>query len=132
MKIHQKIRGVIESAECKALATCGVHGINVVPVSMVRVNDDTVWLFNFFMDKSVTNLKTDNSISLACWTEMTGVQIKATVEYVENGEKFDEAVAWAKTQNPNRIVRGLLILSPTSIHDISPGGKYTKEELAIN
>lgn len=31
---------------------------------------------------------------------MTGVQTKANVEYVTEGEIFDESVEWAKNENP--------------------------------
>lgn len=125
MLISPTLKEILETAESKALATCGESGLNVVPVSMIRVNEDgTVWLFNFFMDKSVTNIKTDSRTSLVCWTKMKGVQLKADVEYIDHGEKFEEAVAWVKDQNPDRIVKGLLILSPTEAFDISPGGAF--------
>ena len=118
------IRDVLSTAAAKAFATYGNTGINVVPVSMIRVNDDTIWLFDFFMDKTVQNLDVKAPVALTAWTDMKGIQIKADAQYVTEGVEFMEAVAWVKEQNPARVVKGLIILTPTKIHDISPGGAF--------
>jgi predicted pyridoxine 5'-phosphate oxidase superfamily flavin-nucleotide-binding protein len=125
------ISDALSTATAKAFATYGNCGVNVVPVSMIRVNDNTIWLFDFFMDKTAQNLQTDNRIAFTAWTDMKGVQIKADAQYVTEGDKFTEAVAWVKAQNPARTVRGLIILTPTKIHDISPGGAFAENDLLI-
>ena len=125
------IRDVLSTAAAKAFATYGNTGINVVPVSMIRVNDDTIWLFDFFMDKTVQNLDVKAPVALTAWTDMKGIQIKADAQYVTEGVEFMEAVAWVKEQNPARVVKGLIILTPTKIHDISPGGAFTESDLTI-
>lgn len=131
MQISQKVADVIKTAKSKALATSGNEGINVVPVSMIRVNDDSIWLFDFFMAKTTSNIKTNPAVGLACWTGMTGIQIKANAEYLVEGELFAEAVSWVKGENPDRVVKGLLILTPTQICDISPGGVFCSEDLEL-
>ena len=125
------IRDVLSTAAAKAFATYGNTGINVVPVYMIRVNDDTIWLFDFFMDKTVQNLDVKAPVALTAWTDMKGIQIKADAQYVTEGVEFMEAVAWVKEQNPARVVKGLIILTPTKIHDISPGGAFTESDLTI-
>ena len=125
------ISDVLTTAAAKAFATYGNTGINVVPVSMIRVNDDTIWLFDFFMDKTVQNLDVKAPVALTAWTDMKGIQIKADAQYVTEGVEFMEAVAWVKEQNPARVVKGLIILTPTKIHDISPGGAFLENDLSI-
>ena len=125
------ISDVLTTAAAKAFATYGNTGINVVPVSMIRVNDDTIWLFDFFMDKTVQNLDVKAPVALTAWTDMKGIQIKADAQYVTEGVEFMEAVAWGKEQNPARVVKGLIILTPTKIHDISPGGAFLENDLSI-
>src|SRR3989338_2963476 len=49
------LKSTLETAAAKALATNGPEGINVVPVSMIRVNENDIWLFEFFMDKTAKN-----------------------------------------------------------------------------
>jgi predicted pyridoxine 5'-phosphate oxidase superfamily flavin-nucleotide-binding protein len=99
---------------------------------MARVTDDAVWLFDFFMNKTVTNVQVNPEVALSAWTGLTGVQVKATASYVTEGPEFDEAVTWVNEQNPDRVTKGLLILTPTEILDVSPGGAFTPDELAID
>lgn len=121
----------LTTATAKALATSGPNGINVVPVSMIKVQGDTIWLFDFFMNKTAINAQTNNLCALTAWTDMKGVQVKATHEYLTDGDQFAEAVAWVKEQNPARVVKGLLILTPTQIFDISPGGSFSADDLEV-
>ncbi|MAZ29768.1 hypothetical protein CL655_00600 [bacterium] len=98
---------------------------------MIKVNSDRIWPFDFFMDKTVANVASDINVALTAWTDMVGVQIKAGAVYVTEGDDFDAAVAWVKTQNPERVTRGLLVLTPTAVFDISPGGAFNADELTV-
>lgn len=130
--MHEKIHEIIRNAEAKALATTGPAGLNVVPLSMVKVNDDsTIWLFNFFMDKTVKNLAAEPFAALTCWSALRGVQIKGDAAYATSGTDFDAAAKWVTSQNPKRVIKGLIALVPTEIYDISPGGAFSAEELRI-
>ena len=123
MTISAEIKSIIEGASSKALATHGPAGLNVVPVSMVRVTRNSVWLFNLFMDKTVRNVVAKHTVALVCWDGFTGAQLKATAEYVNDGDVFREAVRWVAAQNPERVVRGVLVLTPTACYDISADQK---------
>ncbi len=131
MSLSSKVVEILETAEAKALATQGPTGINVVPMSMIKVNDDSIWLFNFFMGKTADNIQANPSISLTAWTGMAGIQLKAETEYITEGDTFDESVEWCHTQNPDRVVKALIILKPTEIFDISPGGAYEEADLTV-
>ncbi|MEK7639042.1 MAG: pyridoxamine 5'-phosphate oxidase family protein [Patescibacteria group bacterium] len=125
------LKACLESASAKALASNGKAGLNVVPVSMLKVNDDSLWLFDFFMDKTALNIKENPEVALTCWNTMIGAQMKGTVTYVESGDVLAAGVAFVKEQNPARVVKAVLVFTPTAIFDISPGGAFTPEELAI-
>lgn len=131
MSLSKKIVDVVTTANAKAFATHGPHGINVVPVSILKVTPDSIWLFDFFMDKTITNLKANPKTTLTAWTGLQGVQIKTTATYITTGEDFDAGVAFVKTQNPERVVKGLIVLVPNEIFDISPGGVFTSDELCL-
>jgi len=125
MEIH--VEQFITSADSKALATSGASGLNVVPVSSLRVVEGKIWLINYFMDKTLQNILENKEVSLVCWTKMMGYQIKGVVEYKTNGAEFDQAVTWIREMLPDRIVKGLIIISPADIYDIAPT-KNTKEK----
>lgn len=115
------IQTLIETAPQRALATVGEHGVNVVPVSMARVVGDEVWLFNFFMNKTIAAIAHQPRVALACWEGLSGIQLKGHVRYETTGAQFENAVAYVASKKPARVVRGLLILSPTECFDISAG-----------
>ncbi len=125
------ITTAITAASAKAFGTIGACGLNVVPVSMIRVNAHDIWLFDFFMKKTCDNLAENPTAALTCWTGMEGIQVKGRVAYVTAGPEFDEAVAWVATQNPNRVVKGLIVFTPERIFDISPGGVFSEADLSL-
>ena len=124
--MEQHIETFILSVEAKALATHSDTGINVVPVSSLMVKDGTIWLINYFMDKTLSNILSNNHVALVCWRKMMGYQIKGEARYVTAGTEFDEAVLWIHSILPDRVVKGLIILTPKEIYDISPT-KDTRE-----
>lgn len=81
------------------------------------------------MDKTLSNILENKSVALVCWRKMMGYQIKGVVSYVTSGQDFDEAVKWIKSLLPDRAVKGLIILTPNEIYDISPT-KDTKEKIS--
>ncbi len=129
MKIDHHIEQFILSCESKALATYG-ESINVVPVSSIKIVEGNIWLINYFMDKTLTNILLNKSISLVCWRKMMGFQIKGSVEYKVEGEDFNIATTWIKEILPERVVKGLIILTPEEIYDISPN-KDTLEKFSL-
>jgi predicted pyridoxine 5'-phosphate oxidase superfamily flavin-nucleotide-binding protein len=131
MNITSTVKTILETAPAKAFATSCPGTINVVPVSMVQVHDSSIWLFDFFMDKTAHNVNVSSLCALTAWEDMKGIQVKGDVTYVTSGESFAAAVDWVHTQNPDRVVKGLLIIEPNAIFDISPGGVYTAEELGV-
>lgn len=128
MKIDENIENFILSAESKALATYGTN-INVVPVSSIKIVEGKIWLINYFLDKTLANIILNPAVSLVCWKKMMGYQIKGSVEYITDGEYFDNAKSWIKELLPERVVKGLLILTPEEIYDIAPT-KDTKEKFS--
>lgn len=125
--MEKHIENFILSADSKAFATYSDQGINVVPVSSLKVVDGNIWLINYFMDKTLSNIERNPEVSLVCWRKMMGYQIKGSVSYKTEGEDFDEAVKWIKSILPDRVVKGLIILKPKEIYDVSPT-KDTKEK----
>ena len=109
----------ITNASAKALATSGPEGINVVPVSVVRVTPELITLYDFFMGKTVRNLVATPTVALACWSGLQGIQVRAIAVYITTGEDFDAAATEMRQQFPERILKGLIHLTPTAVFDVS-------------
>lgn len=114
-----EVTETIISAAAKALATGGPEGINVVPVSVVTVVDDTIYLYNFFMHKTIANILVNPEVSLVCWSGLSGIQVKATARYLTRGDEFVQAKAEMKERFPERTLSGVLVLSPRVVYDVS-------------
>ena len=128
--MEQHIEQFILSADAKALATGTGADLNVVPISSIKVVAGKIWLINYFMDKTLKNILGNEHVALVCWKKMMGYQIKGTVSYMTEGEDFESAVAWIKSTLPDRVVMGLIILTPKEIYDVSPT-KDTKEKFLV-
>ncbi len=127
--MEKHIEEFILSAEAKALATYSNDNLNVVPVYSIKIIEGKILIINYFMDKKISNILGNRSVALVCWRKMMGYQIKGVVSYVTSGQDFDEAVKWIKSVLPDRVVKGLIIITPNEIHDISPT-KDTKEKIS--
>lgn len=120
MKLEQSVIDTILNADAKALATCCNNEVNVVPVSTVKVVDDTIWLMNYFMGETLANVCDNPRVALACWKGLEGIKIKATVEHVAEGPVFEKAEAWVAEVAPVRKLKSLLVLTPTAVYDVAP------------
>lgn len=121
MELSSKIIGALLHAEGKALATTGKHGVNVVPVSTVRVENGKILLMNYFFKKTLENILSQQDVALAFWTGLEGYQIKGSTTYVDSGNVFEEARKWISDNVADRVLLGLLILTPEEVHNVSPG-----------
>lgn len=99
------IEELVLQASAKALASYNDGDINVVPVSTVKVVDDTIWLVDYFMEKTAANIKKNPQISLVCRKDMIGYQIKGIATYLSSGKLFDQACERIKPIHPDRIVK---------------------------
>lgn len=117
-------------ADSKALATYANNSINVVPVSTVKIIGEEIILVDYFMEKTVKNILENERVSLVAWKGLFGYQIKAKAKYETEGEKFLETADYVKEIFPERVVKGILVLTPTEVFDIAPT-KNTKEEFGL-
>ncbi len=84
---------------------------NVVPIGVVElVSDDTIWISDNFMNKSLSNLKTNPKVALYIWgPEIKGCfQIKGDATVKTSGREFDEMKANLNKKNPALPARSLL------------------------
>lgn len=120
MDIPKDVEELILNAEAKALGTWSGKEVNVVPVSTIRIVDGKIWLINYFLNKTLENILTYKQVSLSCWKGFVGYQIKGSVSYHTEGFLFEEASVWIKGILPDRVVRGLMVISPEKIFTLTP------------
>ena len=106
--------------------------MNVVPISMVKAEADAIYIFNFFMRKTLENILENKAVAFSAWSGMTGVQIKGTTEYLTKGSEFTKMVDWVASENPARMVLGVIKITPHELFDVSPGKNIPTDDLALS
>ncbi len=130
MPLPDVCRTLLLQADSKALGTVDARGeVNIVPVSSLRLEGDAIILVNYFFNKTLSNLKDNPRVSLVAWQGLVGYQIKATARYEETGELFESVVSWIAETIPGRLVKGVVVLTPTQCFDVSAGATAGQEIL---
>jgi len=134
MNIPTEIEKFILGADSKALATIGtdLQSLNVVPVSTIKISGDKILLVNYFMGKTLENIQNNPHICFTCWKGLAGYKINAIAEHITDGKVFDGIKSWVAEILPDRTVRGVLILTPTEIFDISATAKTPGAKILCN
>lgn len=109
------------------VATASKDGTpNVVPIGVVElVSDDTIWITDNFMHKSLENLAANSKIALYIWgPEIKGCfQIKGQASVKTSGKDFDTMKAKINAKNPAMPARSLIIVKITEVFECQPGPK---------
>jgi len=109
------------------VATASEDGTpNVVPIGVVElVSDDTIWITDNFMHKSLENLAANPKIALYIWgPEIKGCfQIKGVASVKTSGKDFDAMKAQINAKNPAMPARSLIIVKITEVFECQPGPK---------
>lgn len=109
------------------VATASKEGTpNVVPIGVVElISDDTIWIVDNFMNKSLENLRANPKIALYIWgPEIKGCfQIKGNATIKTSGKDFDLMKEKINKKNPALPARSLVIVKITEVFECQPGPK---------
>jgi uncharacterized protein len=108
-----------------ALATASKKGIpNVAPIATIQiVADDTIWIGDNYMVKTLANVKENPYAALYVWDpeKKRCFQIKGTVTVQTSGTDYEKIKALIKAKGPQYPAKGLLVLKVTEVFDCAPG-----------
>jgi predicted pyridoxine 5'-phosphate oxidase superfamily flavin-nucleotide-binding protein len=107
------------------VATAAKDGTpNVIPLGIVRLHDDeTIWITDNFMNKSMSNLRVNPKIAIYIWgPEIKGCfQIKGVAAIKNSGAEYDEMKARMNKERPELPARSLVIVKITEVFECKPG-----------
>jgi predicted pyridoxine 5'-phosphate oxidase superfamily flavin-nucleotide-binding protein len=116
-----------------AAATASKNGIpNVAPVATVQlVADDTIWIGDNYMVKTLTNVKENPYIALYIWDpeKKRCFQIKGSVTVKTSGAEYEKIKAKIREKGPHYPAKGLLIVTITEVYECTPGSSAGKKML---
>jgi predicted pyridoxine 5'-phosphate oxidase superfamily flavin-nucleotide-binding protein len=97
---------------------------NVVPLAMVRlVDDETIWITDNFMNKSMSNMRVNPKVAIYIWgPEIKGCfQIKGVTSIRNSGPEYEEMKADINRKRPELPARSLVIVKITEVFECKPG-----------
>lgn len=125
-KMPQACQDMINNAYAAAFSTCAGDVPNVVPVSMKQVIDDeTVMVSDQYMNKTLANLKANPHAALSVWDEEGGFQVKGTVTYENEGERYEAVAAQVhailSSMGYDFTSKGVAYLHVEAVYSVTPG-----------
>jgi len=124
-KLTAEMKEAFSKMKVFPVATASKDGTpNVIPLGVVElVNDDTIWITDNFMNKSMSNLRVNPKIAIYIWgPEIKGCfQIKGVTSIKTSGKEYDEMKEKLNKKNPALPARSLVIVKITEVFECKPG-----------
>ena len=124
-KLTAEMKEAFSNLKIFPVATASKDGIpNVVPIGTIEIiSDDTIWIADNFMKKSLENLKENPKIALYLWSPATKgcFQIKGHATVKTHGKDFDKMKTKSNRRNPALPARSLIIVKIEDVFECQPG-----------
>jgi uncharacterized protein len=125
VKLTADMKEAFSKMKVFPLATASRDGTpNVIPVGIAElIDDETVWFVDNFMNKTLTNFRTNPKVAFYIWgPEIKGCfQCKGVVAIKNSGKEYDDMKAKLNIKNPALPARSLIIVKITEIFECKPG-----------
>lgn len=133
VKLDEKMKTAFSKVKIFPVATASKGGIpNVVPIGFCQlVDDETIWISDNFMSKSLANLKENPNVAVYVWGPDTGgcFQIKGKAKIISSGEKFEKMKAIVHAAKPGLPAKTLIEVKITEVFQCAPGPDAGKKLL---
>ncbi|MDD1690382.1 MAG: pyridoxamine 5'-phosphate oxidase family protein [Methanoregula sp.] len=125
VKLNADMKEAFAKMKIFPVATASKDGTpNVIPLGMVELhNDETIWITDNFMNKTLSNLRTNPKIAIYIWgPEIKGCfQIKGVTAIKNSGPEYEEMKASVNRKRPELPARSLIIVKITEVFECKPG-----------
>jgi predicted pyridoxine 5'-phosphate oxidase superfamily flavin-nucleotide-binding protein len=125
VKVSEEMKIAFSKVKIFPVATASKDGVpNVVPMGFCQlIDDETIWLADNFMLKSLANLQENPNVAIYVWGPDTGgcFQIKGEVEIISSGEKFDKMKSIVHAAKPGLPAKTLIEVKITEVFSCAPG-----------
>ncbi|MBC2703571.1 pyridoxamine 5'-phosphate oxidase family protein [Desulfobacula sp.] len=126
-QMTDRMKELFEKVGAVALGTSTLDGTpNVVPVGAKKIIDDeTILISDQFLNKTLSNMKSNPRVSVTYWEGHEGYQLKGTITIETSGTRYEETAQWiedlgAKAGFPLKS-KGAVILKIEEIYGVAPG-----------
>jgi predicted pyridoxine 5'-phosphate oxidase superfamily flavin-nucleotide-binding protein len=114
-----------------AVATASKGGTpNVTPIASVwLINDDTVWLADNYMQKTLANVKENPRLAIYLYDSESKkcFQVKGNVTVHTSGAEYEKMKKMVHDRKPDLPAKSLLIMKVTEVFQCAPGSNAGKK-----
>ena len=127
VKLTSEIKSDMSKVKIFPFATSSKSGEpNVVPIGMLLLqeDDETVWVIDNFMQKTLQNVKDNAKASFYIWSPETegAYQVKCSVTKIEtSGPDYEKARDFAKNKKKELPAKSLIKMKITSVYSVKSG-----------
>ena len=124
MVLTEEMKDAIEKDNVVFFATATLDGVpNVVPIGFARpIDDNTILIVDNFLRKTRKNIEDNPKASLVVRdASKAPYQFKGTVQIVESGKYFDDAVDWATSVMSQLAPKAAVLLKVEEVYSVQPG-----------
>jgi len=123
--LNAEIKETFGKVKLFPVATSSKAGIpNVAPIAfVVLVHDDTIWMADNFMNKTLANIKENPHVALYMYDAESKkcFQVKGTVEVKTSGPDYDSMKKMVHEKKPGLPAKSLLVMKITGAFTCAPG-----------
>ena len=124
-KLTAEVKAAMGKVRAFPVATASKAGVpNVGPIGFVDVVDDeTIWLADNFMRKTLANVEENPLVSINVWSPETEgcYQVKGEVTIVSEGADFEKMQSWVRAKMAKGPAKNLLVVKVTEVYSCTPG-----------
>ena len=115
------------------MATASKDGVpNVAPMAAIQLaGDDTVWVMDNYMRKTLENLKENPIMALYCYDPDSRrcFQMKGTTEIKTSGPDYEKFRDQMKAKSDKYPAKSLIVMKITEVFECTPGREAGKKVL---
>ncbi len=123
--LTEEMKTAFRTMKAFPVATASKDGWpNVVPIGFVElVDDETIWIADNFMKKTLANVRENPKASIYVWGPETKgcFQVKGDVEVRSEGPEFEKMQLTVRSKMAKAPAKNLLIMKIREVYECSPG-----------
>ena len=131
--LSNEVKDIFTRTKVMPMATASKSGIpNVAPMASIQlVGDDTVWIMDNYMVKTLENLKENPVVALYFYDQESErcFQIKGSTEVKTSGPEYEKFRNQMKAKSDKYPAKSLIVIKITDVFECTPGKEAGKKVL---
>ena len=91
--------------------------------SIWLVNDETIWICDNYMAKTLANLRENPLVAIYMWDPDTKrcFQVKGDARILTSGDDYERMVRMVRESKPQFPAKSLIVMEITEVYECTPG-----------